>query len=148
MVGAAPPAPRSANDAQRQSIWRRLTIYVTSSGAKVPLARHLDDPSVWPYFWTMPAASIKATYSLDPETIRSLERIARRWDVSKSEALRRAIRGAESADAGAGRGEALAALDELQERLSLDEKSAERWSRSIGAERKALSRRLEGSRRR
>jgi transposase-like protein len=91
----------------------------------------------------VPAASIKATYSLDPATIRSLERIARRWDVSKSEALRRAIRSAESADAGASRSDAVAALDELQERLALDEASAEHWSRSIRVERTALSRRLE-----
>ena len=96
----------------------------------------------------MSAATIKATYSLDPETIRSLERIARRWDVSKSEALRRAIRGAESADEGAGRSEAVAALDELQGRLSLDKEAAERWARSIRSERTALSRRLEGRRRR
>ena len=96
----------------------------------------------------MPAASIKATYSLDPETIRSLDRIARRWDVSKSEALRRAIRGAESADAAASRSDAVAALDELQARLSLDKGAAEGWSRAIRTERAALSRRLEGPRRR
>lgn len=96
----------------------------------------------------MPAASIKATYSLDPETVRALERMARRWDVSKSEALRRAIRGAESADAGPGRREAVAALDELQERLSLDAGATARWSRAIRSERAALSRRLEGARRR
>ena len=96
----------------------------------------------------MPAASIKATYSLDPETIRSLERMARRWDVSKSEALRRAIRNAASADAGPSGSDAIAALDELQGKLGLDEGATERWSRSIHLERAALSRRLEGSRRR
>ena len=96
----------------------------------------------------MPAPSIKATYSLDPETIRTLERIARRWDVSKSEALRRAIRGAESADARASRNEAISALDDLQARLALDENSADAWSRSIHVERAALSQRLEGRKRR
>ena len=96
----------------------------------------------------MTAGSIKATYSLDAGTVRSLERIARRWNVSKSEALRRAIHGAESMGAVASRGEAVAALDELQERLDLDEGAEARWARSIRTERAALSRRLEGSRRR
>lgn len=39
----------------------------------------------------MAIPKIKATYSLDPETIALLERVSRRWGVSKSEALRRAI---------------------------------------------------------
>ena len=36
--------------------------------------------------------TIKRTYSLDTGTVRALEELARRWNVSKSEALRRAIR--------------------------------------------------------
>lgn len=36
--------------------------------------------------------TIKSTYSLDVGTVRTLEGLARRWNVSKSEALRRAIR--------------------------------------------------------
>lgn len=46
----------------------------------------------------MATTTIKATYSLDPDTVRLLERTARRWRVSKSEALRRAIRAAALAD--------------------------------------------------
>jgi len=36
--------------------------------------------------------TIKCTYSLDAGTVHALEGLARRWNVSKSEALRRAIR--------------------------------------------------------
>ena len=36
--------------------------------------------------------TIKSTYSLDIGTVRALEGLAHRWNVSKSEALRRAIR--------------------------------------------------------
>ncbi len=36
--------------------------------------------------------TINSTYSLDVDTVRALEGLARRWNVSKSEALRRAIR--------------------------------------------------------
>ena len=36
----------------------------------------------------MATTTIKATYSLDPETVRLLERVSRRWGVSKSEARR------------------------------------------------------------
>ena len=38
----------------------------------------------------MAIPKIKATYSLDVETVRMLVHMARRWGVSKSEALRRA----------------------------------------------------------
>lgn len=41
----------------------------------------------------MATMTIKSTYSLDVGTVRTLENLARRWNVSKSEALRRAIRG-------------------------------------------------------
>lgn len=34
---------------------------------------------------------IKSTFSLDVETARALEVLARRWKVSKSEAVRRAV---------------------------------------------------------
>jgi hypothetical protein len=40
----------------------------------------------------MASLSIESTYSLDPDAVPTLHEIARRWKVSKSEALRRAIR--------------------------------------------------------
>ena len=48
--------------------------------------------TVWPYRAGVAAQTMKTTYALDVETVRTLERVARRWGVSRSEALRRAIR--------------------------------------------------------
>jgi translation initiation factor 2B subunit (eIF-2B alpha/beta/delta family) len=85
----------------------------------------------------MATTSIKSTYALDVETVRTLERMARSWKVSKSEALRRAIRAA---------GQdlqpeepAIAALDALQRRLRLTPAKAEGWMRAARRERRAAS---------
>src|SRR3972149_5141084 len=45
----------------------------------------------------MATPKVKTTYALDAETVQALERMARRWGTSKSEALQRAIRAAETA---------------------------------------------------
>jgi hypothetical protein len=90
----------------------------------------------------MARTTIKSTYSLDVETVRALESMARRWKVSKSEALRRAIRSAE-ARVDPARSGALAALDELQKSLDLTEDQASRWQRRVRRERRATSRRGE-----
>jgi hypothetical protein len=82
---------------------------------------------------------IKATYSLDVETTRILERVAERWGVSKSEALRRAIQAAAAAEPKMN--DATAALDRLQDALSLTETAAAAWARNARAERKASSKR-------
>ena len=83
--------------------------------------------------------TIKATYTLDPESVAALEGMARRWRVTKSEALRRAIRAAAS-----GRpvpaSPALAALDELQAATALTKAAADRWADQIRDERNAASR--------
>ena len=39
----------------------------------------------------MATPTIKSTYSLDVETVRTLEALAQRWNVSKSKALQRSI---------------------------------------------------------
>jgi hypothetical protein len=90
----------------------------------------------------MATITIKSTYSLDVETVRTLERLAKQWKVSKSEALRRAIRGAgEKHPAGE---EAIRALEELQGSLRLSEAEARRWEKSVRSQRRRSSRRLEG----
>ena len=82
----------------------------------------------------MAIPKIKATYSLDAETVRLLERISRRWGVSKSEALRRAIRAsAATTDEDA----ATDALDRLQRAADLTESVAAAWARRARAERRA-----------
>lgn len=83
----------------------------------------------------MAIPKVKGTYSLDQETVRLLERVSRRWGVSKSEALRRAIHAsaklAEGKDGGAG------VLDRLQKAAALDAAAAARWQRQVVAERSA-----------
>jgi gamma-glutamylcysteine synthetase len=41
--------------------------------------------------WGMATPMVKSTYALDAETLTALEQMAKRWGVTKSEALRRAI---------------------------------------------------------
>ena len=90
---------------------------------------------------TMAIQRIKATYSLDAETVKMLERLARRWKTSKSDALRRAIRSA-AAGSGArddGPGGRVAALKRLQASLALTEGVVDAWTRHVRAERRASS---------
>ncbi len=87
----------------------------------------------------MARITIKATYSLDPDTVRALEGLAHRWDVYKSEALRRAICAA-ARDAEEDR-DALSALDRLQQSLRVSETSAEKWVAEVRGERRASGRR-------
>jgi len=91
----------------------------------------------------MATTTIKTTCALDTETVGALEALARRWNVSKSEAMRRAIRASASAHAVNVPPEPLQALDELQEVLALMPAAATRWSRQARAERRAGSRRRE-----
>ena len=81
---------------------------------------------------------IKATYSLDTETVRLLERVSHRWGVSKSEVLRRAIRASASLPTPPNADDArLSALDRLQKAAGLDPSTARAWERKVGAERRA-----------
>lgn len=82
----------------------------------------------------MAISKIKGTYSLDPETVRTLESLARRWRTSKSEVLRRAIRAASVEPVGR---PDLAALDQLQERAALTAAKAARWATAAREERRA-----------
>lgn len=89
----------------------------------------------------MAVTTIKSTYSLDVESVRTIERLAKRWNVPKSEVLRRAIRLAAAAgdpddDA------ALSALDRLQASLRARRVDLAQWERDSEAERRASARRL------
>lgn len=87
----------------------------------------------------MASPKVKATYSLDVETVHALERTARLWNVSRSAALRRAIQAA-AAEAGAGSGgDALDALDSLQRSLALSSTAAKAWATRARRERRAAS---------
>jgi hypothetical protein len=89
---------------------------------------------VLPYL--MAITTIKSTYSLDVDSVRKLDSIAHRWRVSKSEALRRAIRiAADVREPGAA--EPTTALDVLQRSLKLTSTAADRWRRQVRSERRA-----------
>lgn len=77
-------------------------------------------------------------YSLDVESVRALEALAQRWNVSKSEVLRRAVRMAAAGDA-EGNDSALDALDRLQ--ISLRERRVDlpRWARDLQGERRMIA---------
>ena len=89
----------------------------------------------------MAVTTIKSTYSLDVESVRALEALAQRWNVSKSEVLRRAIRIA-AREGGRGEGAALGALDRLQSSLRERKVDVTRWARDLKAERREAARRL------
>ena len=85
----------------------------------------------------MAKMTIRSTFALDQETVDALDRLAGKWEMSKSEVLRRIVDAAarvEEVDAAA---DALLALEEIQERLALTEEQADTWIREIRAEREA-----------
>ena len=90
----------------------------------------------------MATHTVKTTYALDVDTMRTLEELARRWNVSKSEALRRAIRAASARTPSEGL-TPVQALDRLQRSLGLTPRRAARWAAAARAERKERSRRHE-----
>ncbi len=89
----------------------------------------------------MAVTTIKSTYSLDVESVRVLEDLARRWDVSKSEVLRRAIRRA-AATMAPGDNAALDALDRLQASVRERRVVIKQWERESAVEREAAAHRM------
>lgn len=89
------------------------------------------------YYMAIP--KIKATYSLDVETMRVLERVSVRWGVSKSEALRRAIHSSANQPAPEPDDARFSALDALQKATALDTAGARAWERRVTAERRATA---------
>ena len=86
--------------------------------------------------------TIKSTYSLDVDSVRTLEALALRWDVSKSAVIRRALRIALVAGDDADGGVALEALTRLQDTVRERGIDLVQWERELGAERAAAGRRL------
>jgi membrane carboxypeptidase/penicillin-binding protein PbpC len=95
---------------------------------------------------SMSSPTTKTTYTLDANTIRKLEHMARRWGVSKSEALRRVVKAA-AVNGRKKESSALGALDRLQDSLRLSPAKARAWVRRVRAERRSLSIRQEPRRR-
>jgi len=85
---------------------------------------------------------IRSTYALDEDTVRRLEALARQWSVSKSEALRRAIRAV--SESPAARNDRLAALDEVQASIGLSAEQADVWAQEVRADRRSIPARPRG----
>ena len=94
----------------------------------------------------MAIPTIESTFLLDVESVRTLETLAKRWRVSKTEVLRRAIRIA-ATEGRPGNATALSALDRLQNSVRQRQVDASRWVRDLKAERRAAARRLSSKRR-
>lgn len=91
----------------------------------------------------MAITSVKATYSLDVETVKALGRLAELWGVPKSEALRRVIRMAAERHAGIDSGRTTV-LDELQRSVGLAGRAADAWIERSRRERSSSARSREG----
>ena len=118
-----------------------FNVPVEINGSDMPVwASLLNVNVVWPYDQCMATITIKSTYSLDVETVRQLEELAKRWNTSKSGALRRAIQSA-AKQVRSDRHEALDALDRLQSLLALDRESAQDWADEVRQERRAAAER-------
>ena len=78
----------------------------------------------------MPSAT-KATYSLDAASLEKLTRLSRRWQVSKTEVLRRALREAVEREAVPSASERIAAFHQLQRRLKARGIDFEKWKKQI-----------------
>lgn len=89
----------------------------------------------------MAIPKIKVTYSLDVDSVRDLEELARQWGVSKSEALRRAIQ-REARRQPKRVTEALQALDNLQASVRASGIDLAQWERDLKSERRLTSERL------
>jgi predicted transcriptional regulator len=87
----------------------------------------------------MARTTVKATYSLAPEVVARLERLAAGWKVSKSEALSRAIRSAEEQSSGVS---SFDALDALQTGYAMTPAAAAGWMDEVRAQRQELRQEL------
>ena len=90
----------------------------------------------------MAITSIKSTYALDADTVHALEKLAKLWAVSKSEALRRVIRAA-AAQSQLDRENPVAVWRELQARYAVSASKARDWSSRNRTERRRSSARRE-----
>jgi Ribbon-helix-helix protein, copG family len=91
----------------------------------------------------MATPTVKSTYVMDLETAETLDRLAREWQVSKSEALRRAIRSAAAGDAP----DRVTLFHNLQQSAGVTREKAARWVASVRAERAGIPRRRSARRR-
>ena len=85
----------------------------------------------------MAITTVKSTYSLDVESVRRLKELSERWDVSKSEVIRRALRTAVMAADDTHHEVVLDALTRLQNTVRERGVDVAEWGRDVHAERAA-----------
>lgn len=86
-------------------------------------------------------ATPKTSCRLEPEAIEALDRLAKTWKVSRSDALRRAALAAlPPAEPELSPEEKIEAFKQLQASMNLSPAAARRWLREIRAERRASRR--------
>ena len=91
----------------------------------------------------MAIPTIKATYSLDTATVRALEKLAKRWGISKSEVVRRAIR--QAARSREPLNGAIDALNQVQSMLSEEGLAVDKWAQQVKNERRNSEKSRHGS---
>lgn len=72
--------------------------------------------------------TVRATFALDVATENSIQRLAKFWNISKAEVVRRSVAQAESAVSQQARPSPLEALEWLQANGKLTEAEARAWS--------------------
>ncbi|MCC6680093.1 MAG: ribbon-helix-helix protein, CopG family [Phycisphaeraceae bacterium] len=86
----------------------------------------------------MAQTTIKSTFSLDVETVRRLERLARAWGVNKSQVLRQVIRHAPTAPPDEAP-RALALLKRIHAGGGRSASEVKQWAKRVRDERKATA---------
>jgi Arc/MetJ-type ribon-helix-helix transcriptional regulator len=87
----------------------------------------------------MATPTIKSTYSLDPQTVRDVERLARKYGTSKSDILRRAVRSL-AAQETTPETSGLVALENLQKSIGMTAAKADAWVADVRSERAEMER--------
>jgi hypothetical protein len=86
---------------------------------------------------------VKSTYVLDIETAKTLDRLAREWQVSKSEALRRLINSAGAPTPT----DRISQFKQVQKLANVSRGDVDKWMHEVRAERQRLGRTRDGKRR-
>ena len=76
-------------------------------------------------------AAVKSTYSLDHNTLKKLRQLARSWQVSKTEVVRRAISAAAERELPVPWEKRMVAIDALRKSMRTRGVDFEKWKRDI-----------------
>ncbi len=88
-------------------------------------------------FIRMPAETIRTTYALRSETVRKLDRLAKRWHTNRSEALRRVIDRVDEEESLQERISPLMALEAMREVPQGEQEAWRRYGEDLRTQRQA-----------